>query len=79
MIYSKFGESDVYVYSVPSRGLVCGMCYFGDELEISFNAESTQEMIDHLNAHQKIGHSLPPNLPSLLLLDNLVNYPDSLS
>ena len=79
MIYSKFGESDVYVYSVPGRGLVCGMFYFGDELEISFNAESTQEMIDHLNAHQKIGHSTLPNLPSLLLLDNLVNYPDSLS
>jgi hypothetical protein len=79
MIYSKFGESDVYVYSVPSRGLVCGMCYFGDELEISFNAESTQEMIDHLSAHEKIGHSIPPNLPNLLIIDNPENYPDSLS
>lgn len=79
MIYSKFGESDVYVYSIAGRGLVCAMCYFGDELEVSFNAESTQEMIDHLNAHQKIGHSLPSNLLNFLLLDNLVNYPDSFS
>jgi hypothetical protein len=55
------------------------MCYFGDELEVSFNAESTQEMIDHLNAHQKIGHSIPPNLLNLLLIDNPINYPDSLS
>jgi hypothetical protein len=77
MIYSKFGESDVYVYSIAGRGLVCAMCYFGDELEVSFNAESTQEMVDHLNAHQKIGHSLPPNLLNLLLIDNPINYPDS--
>jgi hypothetical protein len=79
MIYSKFGESDVYVYSITGRGVVCAMCYFGDELEVSFCAESTQEMIDHLSAHEKIGHSIPPNLPNLLLIDNSDNYPDSLS
>jgi hypothetical protein len=55
------------------------MCYFGDELEVSFCAESTQEMIDHLSAHEKIGHSIPPNLPNLLIIDNPENYPDSLS
>ena len=79
MIYSKFSESDVYVYSIPGRGVVCAMCYFGDELEASFCAESTQEMIDHLSAHEKIGHSIPSNLPNLLLIYNPENYPDSLS
>ena len=79
MIYSKFGESDVYIYSIAGRGVVCAMCYFGDELEVSFSAESTQEMIDHLGAHEKIGHSIPPNLLSLLLSDNSINYPDAIS
>lgn len=79
MIYSKFGESDVYVYSIAGRGVVCAMCYFGDELEVSFSAESTQEMIDHISAHEKIGQLVPSNLSSLLLSDNSINYPDATS
>ena len=63
MIYARFRQedSDVYVYLNP-KGIVCGMCYY--------LAETTQEMIDHLKAHQRAGQTVPTSTFDTLLLEN---------
>ena len=82
MSYARFGweSSDVYVYysSIGKKDvLTCAMCYFGDELEPSYNAESTLEMLDHLKAHQKAGQTVPPETFDLILQDDPTNFPNN--
>lgn len=76
MSYARFFSDDVYVYSTHG-GVICAMCYFNDQLTPSYLAESTQEMIDHLKAHQKVGHSMPSNIFDELITDDLENYPNN--
>lgn len=74
MAYARFFADDVYVYPT-TNGVVCQMCSFGDMIESSFTAESTQQMIDHLKAHQKKGDSMPSTIFDELLKDDAENYP----
>lgn len=74
MSYARFFGDDVYVYPT-TNGVVCQMCNFGDMLESSFLAESTQQMIDHLKAHQKKGDVMPSDIFDRLLADDDENYP----
>jgi hypothetical protein len=74
MSYARFFADDVYVFASP-RGLTCQMCSFGDMLETSFLAESTQEMVDHLKAHQKKGDKMPSTIFDELWADDSENYP----
>jgi len=76
VIYSTIPDYDVSVYAT-SNGLVCAMCNFGDYIEMAFQAESTQEMIDHLLAHERKGDILPQNLVETVQRDDLVNYPQN--
>lgn len=73
-IYSTIPDYDVSVYST-TNGVVCAMCNFGDYLEMAFQAESTQEMIDHLLAHERKGDILPEDLVARLKMDDKLNYP----
>lgn len=75
MAYARFFVDDVYVYAHVGGGVVCAMCYFGDSLEPTYRAESTQEMIDHLKAHQRVGHSMPSTIFDELLRDDAENFP----
>lgn len=76
MSYARMFSDDVYVYAHTSGGVVCAACYFCDELEPSYHAESTQEMIDHLKAHLRVGHSMPATIFDELLADDAENYPN---
>jgi hypothetical protein len=51
------------------------MCHFGDMMESFFYADSTQEMVDHLKAHERVGDRLPPTIYDDLWRDDLVNFP----
>lgn len=75
MSYARFGESDVYVYAHVGGGVVCALCSFGDMLESTYKAESTQEMVDHLKAHEKVGDFLPPTIFDDLWRDDAENFP----
>ncbi len=74
MSYARFGEGDVYVYSTGSS-VVCVMCSFGDMLEDTFRAESTQEMVDHLVAHERAGDRIPDRAIPDLWIDDHLNFP----
>lgn len=75
MSYARFFEDDVYVYAHVGGGVVCAMCNFGDLIESTFKAESTQEMVDHLKAHQKKGDMMPSTIFDELWADDADNYP----
>jgi len=74
MSYTQMFRDDVSIYQSP-HGLVCANCYFGDNVDSHYRAESTQEMIDHLKVHQNIGHIMPADLIDRLLADDPLNYP----
>lgn len=77
MIYCKIPEYDVCVMLGQSGRLGCFMCSFGDLMETVFYAESTQEMLDHLSAHDKKGDSVPLGLHTQLVNDDLTNFPNN--
>jgi hypothetical protein len=44
-------------------------------LEAFFRAESTQEMVDHLKAHERKGDNIPGHIYDMLWKDDPTNYP----
>lgn len=75
-VYSRIPEHDVYVFKHPLGGVACSLCSFGDLLEAIFRAESTQEMIDHLNAHERKGDRVPADIYENLRSTDAINYPE---
>jgi hypothetical protein len=78
MAYSRFIESDVYVFMhAGSNKLICMACSFGDLDSVAFLANSTQEMVDHLELHAKAGDRLPEDIYEELWKDDTENYPQN--
>ena len=74
MSYSTMPEFQISV--VPTRkGVACLMCSFGDIMEMSWVAETTQEMVDHIAAHRRVGDKVPENIEEALRADDGQNYP----
>lgn len=76
-VYCTIPDYDVSVYST-NDGVVCAMCNFGDYLQMAYKAESTQEMVDHLYAHERKGDVIPSDITLRLFNDNPINYPRSI-
>jgi uncharacterized protein Yka (UPF0111/DUF47 family) len=74
-VYARIPEYDVYVFSTSTGAVQCSLCSFGDLLEAYFKAESSQEMIDHLKAHERKGDKIPGAIYEQLLQDDAINYP----
>jgi hypothetical protein len=80
MIYSNIPTYDITITSFDERdGLACFMCSFGDMLDSHYFADSTEEMIGHINAHTRKGDIIPEGLKERLLADDSVNYSQSSS
>lgn len=77
MIYSRIPEHDVYVLRMSTGKIACSLCSFGDMLEAIYYPESTQEMIDHLAAHERKGDRIPPTITQQLLDDDAINFPSN--
>lgn len=74
MVYSSMPKYQVTV-TTSAKGVACLMCSFGDVMEQNVVADSTQEMIDHLAAHRRVGDLLPDNIEARLWEDDPTNYP----
>jgi hypothetical protein len=72
MSYVRFLEADVYVYMDVSGYLVC--CWCSMEPDTSFQAYSTQEMIDHLRKHQEKDDYVPDHVFTHLADDDELNF-----
>lgn len=78
MSYARFIESDVYVFMLNGTNkLACMACSFGDIDSVAFLANSTQEMLDHLELHKKAGDRLPEDIFDNLKADDPKNYPNT--
>jgi hypothetical protein len=78
MSYSRFIESDAYIFMhAGTNRLVCMACGLGEMDSVSFNANSTQEMVDHLKVHESRGDRLPENIYDELWKDDPENYPQN--
>jgi len=44
-------------------------------MERAWVAESTQEMVDHLESHRRVGDRVPEDITERLWADNAANYP----
>ena len=81
MSYSRFIEADVYVFMHVSGYLQCCGCWISDlnpvdpDYHNSFNAHSTQEMVDHIVKHKRRGHRVPADLIENLWQDDEENFP----
>jgi hypothetical protein len=83
MSYARFGwdSSDVYVFQSvgfsdhPNGWLECCACGLGNDETWGrmFRAFSTQEMLDHLQAHRDVGDSVPQDCIDGLLEDRAEN------
>ena len=76
MMYAKIPQFDVAVQRT-TKGVACLMCSFGDLMEQTFIAESTQEMVDHLQAHTRKGDIIPDDIIDTLWEHDSVNYPQN--
>jgi hypothetical protein len=75
MSYCRFLEADVYVFMHVSGHLECCACFMSEDAWDSFEAHSTQEMIDHLNKHKAAGHDVPERVFKELWDDDAENFP----
>lgn len=76
MSYARFLEGDVYVYMSVSGYLTCSACSISEGVWGSFNARSTQEMVDHLAKHTEAEHFVPWGVVDHLWHDDKENFPD---
>lgn len=74
MVYSTIPAFDVSIHATQ-RGVACLLCSFIDMMERAWVAESTQEMVDHVEAHRRVGDRTPEDVVERLWADDAVNYP----
>lgn len=78
MIYSSIPTYDITIVSFEERdGLACFMCSFGDMMDSHYFADSTEEMLGHIDAHIRKGDVIPEGLKAKLLEDDSANYSQS--
>jgi hypothetical protein len=83
MSYARMGrESDLYIFLAAGVNKLtccgCNLLSMDAPLEMdgaSFYANSTKEMIEHIDSHRAIGHLVPEGIEENLLNDNATNYP----
>lgn len=76
MIYSNKPEYDLLIH--PSSTGPTLVCVFCPIYNIPIHkTSSTQEMIEHINAHRDEKHSFPENLCDDLIRDDSVNFPNN--
>jgi hypothetical protein len=75
MAYSRFTNSDIYIYSHIDGYIECCACWLNesqDEYSLFLNNVQIDNDVDlarHLKAHAKLGHDMPDNLLQDILQD----------
>lgn len=72
MSYARFSNySAVYIYASVHGGIECCGCHLHGDC---FIADSTQEMIDHVEAHRQVGDIVPEGIEDALWEDDQDNF-----
>lgn len=60
MSYSRFIDSDVYMFHHVANGILCMLCRLDyDADRMGWSTNSRQEAIEHLKEHREAGHVVP--------------------
>lgn len=79
MAYSRFFDSDIYIYPHVDGYIECCGCWLNERLEdtlFGLNEKITndEQLEDHLDQHLLAGHNIPENL-----LQDILEDPDRYS
>jgi len=66
MAYSRFTNSDIYIYPSVLGDIVCSGCLLGTK---SINIESDVQLLAHIQDHRDAGHNIPDDLEQEILMD----------
>lgn len=71
MSFSRFGESDVYVFEHVAGFIECCACIMADEDWVSVELSTPRAALKHLDEHEALGHDVK------LARENIIaEYPD---
>ena len=75
MAYSRFIDSDIYIYPHVGGWIECSACWLNertDEYSLFSMSEEIQDdnhLIEHIREHARAGHNMPENLLQDILAD----------
>ena len=75
MAYSRFYDSDIYIYAHVSGHIECQACFLNepqDEYSLFSMSEyitNDDQLRDHLELHARVGHNMPDGLLDEILRD----------
>lgn len=76
MAYSRFWDSDIYIYSHIEGYIECCACWLNERLEeyslfgLSEKITNDEQLEEHLDRHILAGHKVPIGLLQEILLDD---------
>jgi hypothetical protein len=75
MAYSRFYDSDIYIYPSVGGWIECAACFLNepkDEYSLFSSSKSItndDQLRDHLEEHARAGHNMPEDLLQDILAD----------
>jgi|688.fasta_scaffold13100_35 hypothetical protein len=75
MAYSRFTNSDIYIYPNVAGHIECAACYLNEPQDeyslfsMSENITNDDQLRAHLEEHARAGHDMPENLLQDILAD----------
>ncbi len=67
MAYSRFFDSDIYIYSHVEGYVYCAACLLSEESEI---IKDDEHLFMHIEDHLKAGHNIPDMLYYEIIMDS---------
>lgn len=67
MAYSRFWDSDMYIYPHVDGYVCCAACLLSEESEI---IKDDEHLYIHIEEHKKAGHEMPEMLYYEILMDS---------
>jgi hypothetical protein len=68
LAYSRFWDSDIYIYSHVEGYICCAACWLSPEAQ-SENIKDDEHLFLHLHEHFKAGHDVPEMLYYEIIMD----------
>jgi ADP-glucose pyrophosphorylase len=75
MAYSRFYDSDIYIYSHVSGHIECQACFLNEPQDeyslfsMSVYITNDEQLRAHLEEHARVGHNMPEDLLQDILAD----------
>ena len=68
MAYSRFWDSDIYIYPHVEGHICCAACWVSEEAKSEI-IEDDESLFLHLHEHFKAGHDIPEMLYYEIIMD----------